>query len=478
MWLSLVERCVRDAKAAGSNPVIPTTYPGAELRGFLFTSHKEIKMEPNNNYNLEGKTENLEGKAESFEGKVETEAAAEAKTMAKDPANFVRTEQGGYQQTQQAASGQQGQQAAFAQQPQGGYAQNYPPQGAYAYNPYGYGNPAFAGANKSSGGGWKKGIIIFLIVVLVVGIAGWGCSRAIRNTFSSLDVYGGNAGSGSSVIDFGYDYVGVMYLEGTITDGDSGDGYSQDWMLTTIEDMTYDDNNKGILLHVNTPGGSSYATVEVYEKLLDYKEITGRPIYVYMGSQATSGGYYVSMAADKIWANKECWTGSIGVIVGTLYDLSGLMEKYGVQAYNITSGANKDIGSMYKPMSDEQREILQSLVDESYDHFVEAVVKGRNLPDATVRKLADGRIYSAQQAMDNKLIDAVGRFEECVDDMYDAYGLECATEHLHYVPDMDIRSMLLGFSSSLKGTSEYEELLKIMEQGSVAKLEYKAPVRK
>ena len=154
------------------------------------------------------------------------------------------------------------------------------------------------------------------------------------------------------------------------------------------------------------------------------------------------------------------------------------MEKYGVKAYNITSGDNKDIGSMYKPMSEEQRKILQSLVDESYDHFVAAVVEGRGLPDATVRKLADGRIYSAQQAKDNKLIDEVGRFEECVDDMIASEGVDYEFEHLYYVPEFDLRSSLLGFSSSLNGTSEYEELLKIMEAGSVAKLEYKAPVRK
>ena len=133
-----------------------------------------------------------------------------------------------------------------------------------------------------------------------------------------------------------------------------------------------------------------------------------------MQSQATSGGYYISASCDKIIANRNCWTGSIGVTMGTLMDISELLENLGIKTNTITSGANKAMGSSYEAMTEEQREIFQSLIDEAYDQFVGIVADGRDMSEKEVRKIADGRIYTAKQALDNGLIDAIGTMEDAV----------------------------------------------------------------
>ena len=331
--------------------------------------------------------------------------------------------------------------------------------------------------------GWVKGLIIFLVIC--VGLVGVGaaCSHIIKSATGSVTPE-------QETYDFRGDYIGTLYLEGTITDGVSGDGYNQSWMLERIYQMTEDKNNRGIMLHVNTPGGSAYATSEVYRALLDYKAETGNPVYVYMGAQATSGGYYVAMAADKIYANPECWTGSIGVVVGTLYDLSELMERYGIKATNIVSGANKDMGSSAKPLTDEQIEILQSLVDDSFDRFVQAVVDGRELPEKKVRELADGRIYTAKQALDGGLIDAIGTLDDALADMMATNGLENVNvEAIEYVQEADLFSMFgfqgygggssagSGLNNALAG-GELGLLMQLMETSHKVSIEFICPIRK
>ena len=241
--------------------------------------------------------------------------------------------------------------------------------------------------------------------------------------------------------------------------------------------MKKDRHNRGILLSVNTPGGSAYATAELYNALLDYKKVTGNKIYVYFGSQATSGGYYAAMAGDKIYANQECWTGSIGVIVGPMYNLSGLYEKFGIQPYSFKSGANKDIGANYKDMTDEQRSIMQSLVDDSYNRFVKAVMDGRKMDEATVRTLGDGRIYSANQALENGLIDKIGSLDDAINAMKNDCGLDAVDfENIVYEQKTSFRD-LFGFSSEKKEDS-LDKLLNILESSNKASIQYIAPVQK
>ena len=245
--------------------------------------------------------------------------------------------------------------------------------------------------------------------------------------------------------------------------------------------MATDSKNQGLVLSINTPGGSAYASAELYKTLMAYKELTDRPLYVYLSSQATSGGYYAAVAGDKIYANEECWTGSIGVVISGLYDLSGLFEKYGIKAENIVSGKNKDMGSNIKPITDEQREIFQGLVDDTFNRFVKVVATGRNMPEDKVRELADGRIYTASQALDNGLIDEIGTLEDTVIAMQDKYELGNADiQVMHYTPKPDIRSYL-GFNSQDIDPEDYSDLsrlLNMLERGETFELLCLAPIQK
>ena len=124
--------------------------------------------------------------------------------------------------------------------------------------------------------------------------------------------------------------------------------------------MIDDGENKGMILYLDTPGGSVLASDELYFKIKEYQKKTKRPVYASMQSMAASGGYYISAPCDKIIANRNCWTGSIGVTLGTMYDVSELLDKIGVKTNTITSGENKAMGSSVEKMSREQREIFQS----------------------------------------------------------------------------------------------------------------------
>ena len=213
-------------------------------------------------------------------------------------------------------------------------------------------------------------------------------------------------------------YVGVLDVEGVIIKDTSSTSflsspeYNHERVLDSIEEMTLSEANRGILLRVDSPGGSVYESDELYLKLKRYGEQTGRPVYVYMKSQATSGGYYIAMASDgKVFANRNTWTGSVGVII-SLLNVKELYDKLGIKEIDIKSGENKSIGASGLVLTDEQRAILQSLVDEAYDQFVDIVTQGRKMSGDKVREVADGRIYTARQALDLGLIDGIMAYEE------------------------------------------------------------------
>lgn len=187
--------------------------------------------------------------------------------------------------------------------------------------------------------------------------------------------------------------------------------------MSYIDDLMDDENNAGILLYVDSPGGTVYESEELYDKLMEYKE-TGRPIWTYMAHYAASGGYMISMTSDKIYANKNTTTGSIGVILST-YDLSGLYEKLGIRYVSITSGANKDSSLL----TDEQIAIYQEQINESYEAFVEKVALGRNMDVDEVKELADGRTYTANQALSNGLIDEISSYDDMANEMCSYFGV-------------------------------------------------------
>jgi protease IV len=281
---------------------------------------------------------------------------------------------------------------------------------------------------------WKKPVFIIGAILLGVILIGGGCNlMADRLTGTMEEMVGYNSDSDSSYVDYSgvdTDHIAVITVEGVISSSSSSgvlsetSEYDHQFTLDSIDQAMENDTNKGLLLYVNSPGGGVYESDELYLKIREYKKTTGRPVYAYMGSMAASGGYYISAPSDKIIANRNCWTGSIGVTMGTYYDISGLLEKYGVKTVTITAGKNKAMGSYTDPMTSEQLEIFQSLVDEAYNQFVAIVAAGRNLTTKQVVKLADGRVYTAKQAKALGLIDEIETFDQAVETFKKDQGLE------------------------------------------------------
>ncbi len=279
---------------------------------------------------------------------------------------------------------------------------------------------------------WKIIAIIAVIIAVILLVS--ACTASLITGDSGMDAdYGG----GSS-------YIGVLHVEGTITtSSSSSDTYQQSWLLRQINYMMDDPSNEGLMLYVNSPGGSVYASDELYLKLKEYKEETDRPVYAYFAETAASGGYYIAAGADKITANRNCTTGSIGVYLGPIINASGLLEKVGVQAEIIKSGENKAMGNNYEPLTDEQRAIYQEYVNESYEQFVNIVAEGRKMDAATVKQIADGRVYTAKQAKANGLIDEISSFEDAKDAMLKENKLDdCTFQNVTYTPKNDIYSLL------------------------------------
>lgn len=327
-------------------------------------------------------------------------------------------------------------------------------------------------------------IIITGVVIIAVGVTGI-LSNVVANRLMSATEKSAETTFRSLFSDItaeveipDRDFVGVLNIVGEIeasgSSYGSGNEYNHDLYMKYIDKMEDAGNNKGILLYVDSPGGAVYQSDELYLKLKEYKEKTGRPIWAYFASQACSGGYYISMAADKIYANRNCWTGSIGVII-SLLNCKDLYDKLGIKEIDITSGKNKAMGSNGLDLTEEQYEILQGLVDEAYDQFVYIVVQGRRMSRDKVRDLADGRIYSALQALDNGLIDEVGSLEEEKAAFIAAEGLN--EDILFYAQESPMSSFwdsLLFKAAELMPKSELELAADIMENNGNGVLKYYA----
>ena len=272
----------------------------------------------------------------------------------------------------------------------------------------------------------KKKQTIGLVVAVLLFIL-TGVTSVLTNTFSekvsARDIVETLAGD----IAFqapNKDYIAIVNVVGTIQEQtetsiwDTAQSYQHTTTMEYIDRLIADSNNKGILLYVDSPGGTVYESEEMYLKLMEYKETTGRPIWDYMSHYAASGGYMVSMAADKIYANQNTVTGSIGVIMSG-FDMTGLYEKLGIKYISITSGENKDSSKM----TDEQIAIYQAQVDEYYTRFVDIVSQGRGMSAEDVKKLADGRTYTAMQAVDNGLVDEISSYEDMQQEMSVTLGV-------------------------------------------------------
>ena len=207
--------------------------------------------------------------------------------------------------------------------------------------------------------------------------------------------------------------VAIVELEGTIVDVDD--------LLRELKAHRDNPLVKAVVLRINSPGGVVGPTQELHAAVMRLRE-AGKPVVASLGAVAASGGYYVAVAADRIYANPGTLTGSIGVIF-QLPNVDGLMKKVGVDYVVVKAGRYKDIGNIARPMAPEERRILQTLLDDVHAQFIAAVATGRKLDPTEVVGFADGRIVSGAQAKDLHMVDALGGLEEAVDGAATLAGL-------------------------------------------------------
>jgi protease IV len=216
----------------------------------------------------------------------------------------------------------------------------------------------------------------------------------------------------------GVDKIAVIPIEGRIASADSAVPGTQppvtpEGLADALRQAAVDGSVRAVVLEVNSPGGGVTASDVMHQSILDFKERTGKPVVVSMGDVAASGGYYISTAADWIVANETTLTGSLGVFI-PLLNFSEAADKYGVTQEYIKSGKFKTMGNSWDELTPEEREIFQSIVQDDYEEFVEVIVEGRELSEERVREIADGRIYSGQQAKEIGLVDEFGNLDEAV----------------------------------------------------------------
>jgi len=265
----------------------------------------------------------------------------------------------------------------------------------------------------------------------------------------------------------------LLDLSGVIGSQDKDGLIPQPNMLATFkEELTRaakDDQIKAVVVRINSPGGTVTASDILYHELKMFKAAKKVPVIVSMMDVAASGGYYLAMAGDSLLVHPSTVTGSIGVIMLTV-NARGLLEKVGVEANAITSGPRKDMGSPFRTMTTEEKAIFQGVIDSFYQRFLAVVQEGRpNLSAEQIKKLADGRIYSGEQAKAAGLVDDIGYLDEAIDQAKKKAGLKEAKVVTYRRPgefQNNIYSRaLLGTGSGLAGLANID-LLSMVRGGT------------
>ena len=213
----------------------------------------------------------------------------------------------------------------------------------------------------------------------------------------------------------GEDRIALIRVEGVILDAQQTVG--------DLKKFGDSPSVKAIVLRIDSPGGGVVPSQEIHDAVMRVRNKQNKAVVASMGTVAASGGYYIAAATDRIMANPGSLTGSIGVIM-ELANLEGLLKKIGVENVVVKSGRHKDIGSPFRKMSDEDRRILQSVMDDVHTQFIEAVAEGRSLDVSDVQPLADGRIFTGRQAKEIKLVDELGDLDDAIRLAADLAGIE------------------------------------------------------
>ncbi len=311
----------------------------------------------------------------------------------------------------------------------------------------------------------KKILWMFIGVVLTLVLACGACAPLLllASAFQGAQL--------SSSVPAGPG-VAIVRVEGVIMSGDpvvspfgtqTAAAYSGK-IVKHLKSAEEDANVKAVVLRVDSPGGSVVASAEIHQQMIAMT----KPVVVSMGELAASGGYYVSAPADYIFANPDTLTGSIGVIAQFL-DLSQLLADYGVSATTLKSGEFKDEGSMFRPMTDEEKAVWQTIIDEAYEGFVSVVSDGRELSSEEVKKIADGRVYTGRQAMDLKLVDELGNLPDALSKAGEMGGITGEPEIIEYREPFDFFSSLFNM---VKPSDPLASLLALLDRGHGPTLQY------
>ena len=292
---------------------------------------------------------------------------------------------------------------------------------------------------------WQKVLALAILIACVVAIPVGLLTNDTRHSEAQNDT----SKKWASFLPF-EDHLMVLRLSGMIyEDVDTEDIFlpnhdSASTLKRQLRKATENEHVKGILLRINSPGGTIAMSQEIYDAIQTYRK-KGHPIVVSMGDVAASGGYYIASAADQIVADPGTLTGSIGVIMHLL-NWQQTEKKIGLAPMVIKSGAFKDIGSPDRPMTESEHKLLQNIILDYYDQFVSAVATGRHLSKDQVRKLSDGRVFSGRQALAVKLIDKLGGFQDALGELQ---KLSRAKYKLDRDLPVDYQYKSLGFLSAL-----------------------------
>lgn len=256
--------------------------------------------------------------------------------------------------------------------------------------------------------------------------------------------------------------IAVLYASGDITESGK-DGIASDRLVPEILELAENDDIDGLILRVNSGGGSAFASEQIWEALGEFKEMTGKPFYVSMSDYAASGGYYISCGADKIYAEPVTITGSIGIF-GLIPNIRGLVtDKLGVTTYPISTnpaGAQPDI---FAPMTESQRAGMQSYVDRGYELFVKRVAGGRKKTVDQIKAIAEGRVWDGREALRIGLVDKLGGLDTALADMAKELGVESWSVERYPKTEDDVLTALLMMSDRMEQSALERKLGDVAE---------------
>lgn len=256
--------------------------------------------------------------------------------------------------------------------------------------------------------------------------------------------------------------IAVLYASGDITESGK-DGIASDRLVPEILKLAENDDIDGLILRVNSGGGSAFASEQIWEALGEFKEMTGKPFYVSMSDYAASGGYYISCGADKIYAEPVTVTGSIGIF-GLIPNIRGLVtDKLGVTTYPISTnpaGAQPDI---FAPMTESQRAGMQSYVDRGYELFVKRVAGGRKKTVDQIKAIAEGRVWDGREALRIGLVDKLGGLDTALADMAKELGVESWSVERYPKTEDDVLTALLMMSDRMEQSALERKLGDVAE---------------